>query len=85
MTGLPVPAATAAAIYFTIWWIVLFAVLPFGVRSQEEQGTVVPGTEPGAPHAPRLLLKALWTTVVSAVLFAAVMAFMAYESGGRPG
>jgi predicted secreted protein len=26
--------ATAIAIYFIIWWVVLFAVLPWGVRSQ---------------------------------------------------
>ena len=40
---------TAIAIYFIIWWVVLFAVLPFGVRSQEESGEVAPGTDPGAP------------------------------------
>ena len=26
--------STAIAIYFLIWWIVLFAVLPWGVRAQ---------------------------------------------------
>ena len=40
---------TAIAIYFIIWWVVLFAVLPWGVRSQEESGAVAPGTDPGAP------------------------------------
>ncbi len=83
--SLPVALPTAISMYFVIWWVVLFAVLPFGVRSQEEGGTVVPGTEPGAPQAPQLLKKAFWTTVVSAVLFAALLAFMTYESGGRPG
>ena len=29
---------TAAAIYFIIWWVVLFAVLPFGVRNASEAG-----------------------------------------------
>ena len=29
---------TAIAIYFLIWWIVLFAVLPWGVRAQGEEG-----------------------------------------------
>ena len=28
------------AVYFVIWWTVLFAVLPFGVRSQAEAGSV---------------------------------------------
>lgn len=60
---------TIAAIYFIIWWIVLFAILPWGVRSQSESGDVVPGTDPGAPHLPALGKKLLWTTLVSAVLF----------------
>jgi predicted secreted protein len=60
---------TIAAIYFIIWWLVLFAVLPWGVRSQGESGEVVPGTDPGAPQLPGLGKKLVWTTLVSTVLF----------------
>lgn len=60
------------AVYFVIWWTVLFAVLPFGVRSQAEAGEVRDGTDPGAPQAPALLRKALITTVVAAIVFAGV-------------
>ena len=59
--------ATAIAIYFLIWWIVLFAVLPWGVRAQGEEGA--PGTDPGAPRVPRLMAKLVWTTVVAGVLW----------------
>ncbi len=59
----------ALALFFVVWWITLFAVLPFGVRSQLESGEVVAGTEPGAPSAPALRQKAIWTTIVSAVVF----------------
>ena len=62
---------TALAIYFVIWWIVLFAVLPWGVRSQHEAGEVAPGTDPGAPAIPNLRRKLVWTTLVSVVVFAA--------------
>lgn len=62
--------ATAIAIYFIIWWVVLFAVLPWGVRSQEQSGDVVSGSDPGAPAVPYLWWKLLWTTVVAAVVFA---------------
>jgi predicted secreted protein len=65
------PVTIAIAVFFLIWWIVLFAVLPWGVRSQQEGGEVVPGTDPGAPTIPRLGRKLLWTTIVSAVIFAA--------------
>ena len=65
------PVTTAVAIFFLIWWVVLFAVLPFGVRSQHEDGEMAAGTDPGAPVIPRLGRKLLLTTVVSALIFAA--------------
>lgn len=60
---------SAIAIYFVIWWIVLFAVLPFGVRTQEEDESIVPGSNESAPIQPFLLRKAIATTIVSAVVF----------------
>ena len=57
------------ALYFIIWWTVLFAVLPFWVRTQGEDGAVVPGTPESAPTAPRLARVALTTTVVAAIVF----------------
>lgn len=62
----------AIAIYVVIWWTVLFAVLPFGVRTQAEDGDVVPGTPESAPTRPRLLRVVLLTTVVSGLLFGAL-------------
>ena len=70
---------TALAIYFIIWWLVLFAVLPFGVRSQQERGEVTPGSDPGAPAIPRLARKLLWTTIVAAILFALGYVVYAYR------
>ena len=62
--------ATAIAIYFIIWWVVLFAVLPWGVRSQQESGPVAQGTDPGAPAIPKLRRKLIWTTIVAGLVFA---------------
>jgi len=61
--------STAIAIYFLVWWIVLFAVLPWGVRNQEESGDVLPGTDPGAPAVHTVWIKLVWTTVVATVVF----------------
>jgi predicted secreted protein len=60
---------SALAIYFIIWWVVLFAVLPIGVRSQLENDNVTLGTEHGAPARPALARKAAITTAVSLVVF----------------
>jgi predicted secreted protein len=60
---------TIAALYFVIWWITLFAVLPWGVRSQHEGGEMAPGTDPGAPMLPRIRAKLIWTTILASVIF----------------
>jgi predicted secreted protein len=70
---------TAAAIYFIIWWVVLFAVLPWGVRSQAESGEIVPGSDPGAPAVPRLMAKLAWTTVVATIVFGLAAVAYAYR------
>jgi predicted secreted protein len=64
------------ALYFVIWWTLLFAILPFGVRSQAESGEVVHGSEPGAPSAPALQEKAIWTTLVASVVLVVVAAVL---------
>ena len=58
------------AIYFVVWWTVLFAVLPWGNRTQAEVGVIEPGSAPSAPARPRLVLKAIATSILSAVLVA---------------
>jgi predicted secreted protein len=70
---MPFPLPLAVAIYVTIWWIVLFAVLPLGVRSAEEAGEDLPeGSDPGAPVAPQLAKKAAITTAIATLIFALV-------------
>ncbi len=67
------PVISWLAIYFVVWWISLFVVLPFAGRSQAEAGVVVPGSEPGAPaRFPWTKMFGL-TTVVATVVFAGLM------------
>ena len=68
------------AIYFVIWWITLFMVLPFGVKNAHEAGAAVEeGHDAGAPVFHGLWRKAAVNTVISAVVFAAV--YWAYTNG----
>ena len=66
------------AIYVVLWWTVLFAVLPIGVRTQGEDGAVVPGTPESAPSAPRLVRVVLLTTLISGLLFGAAWSAVRY-------
>ncbi|MHB2169223.1 DUF1467 family protein [Alsobacter sp. R-9] len=69
----------AIALYFIVWWVTLFAILPIGVRSQHEAGEVAAGTEPGAPLAPMMRKKVLWTSLaalpVTAVIYWWIVTF----------
>ena len=69
----------AIAVYFVVWWTVLFAVLPFGVHTQHEAGTVVPGTPASAPVKPALLRIVMATTLISAIVMAVVYAAIVYR------
>ena len=60
--------ATGLMVYIVIWWTVLFAVLPLGVRRVEKPGR---GEERGAPERPELVRKAAITSAVAAVLWLA--------------
>ncbi|MEJ6784464.1 DUF1467 family protein [Aminobacter sp. Piv2-1] len=56
------------AMYFVFWWLTLFAILPFGLKTQDEDNDVTLGTVSSAPRGPHMLRAILWTTVVTAVL-----------------
>ncbi len=66
------------AIYMTIWWTVLFAVLPLGTRSYYDAGVPPPaGVDPGVPMNPNLKRKFITTTWVSAIVF--VLLFVTFH------
>lgn len=59
---------SSAVVFVVSFWIVFFAVLPIGVRSQAESGEIVPGTDPGAPVIPDLRRKAIWAGMGAAAI-----------------
>ncbi len=63
---------TQIFMFLVIWWLTLFAVLPWGVRRTENAEA---GHDPGAPANPMLLKKAIATTVIAAAIWGAAFAF----------
>jgi len=61
---------TGFAVYFVIWWVTLFVVLPHGNRSQAEDGEIIAGTDPGAPATSRIGRKLLWNSIIAGIVFA---------------
>jgi predicted secreted protein len=59
------------AIFFIVWWIVLFAMLPVGLRTQDDEKDVTLGTVSSAPGGPHMLKVVIRTTIVSVLIFAA--------------
>ena len=57
------------AVYFIIWWLALFLILPFGFRSQQDEGERVLGTIASAPANHRAWRTFLLTTIVAAGIF----------------
>jgi predicted secreted protein len=65
---------TAIAMYVVIWWIVLFAVLPFGVKPTTEPGGK--GQMTGAPEKPMMAKKVLWTSIAAAIVWLIIFAIV---------
>mmetsp|Transcript_23555 Transcript_23555/g.30737 ORF Transcript_23555/g.30737 Transcript_23555/m.30737 type:complete len:89 (+) Transcript_23555:115-381(+) len=60
---------TYFAIYFIMWWISLFLVLPFSGKSQAEEGEVVLGTTKSAPANLKVLRIVVINSIVASVFF----------------
>ena len=64
---------TSIAVFLTIWWTVLFAVLPLGTVTHAEAGIEKgDGGDPAAPVDPKLKRKFITTTWVSALVFVVI-------------
>lgn len=60
---------SAFVVWLIIWWLVLFIILPIGIRGQAEEGDIVKGSEPGAPHTLDIKRKFIQTTIIASVLW----------------
>lgn len=63
-------AVTSALVLFAvIWFMVLFVVLPIGMRTQGDDEEVVPGTMKSSPNNLNMKRKALTVTYITFVLW----------------
>jgi len=70
---------TLVAMYLTVWWTVLFVVLPLGAHSHHEAGVSPgPGGEPGAAVRHNLRRKVFTTTWASALVWLVTVAAAEY-------
>ena len=67
------------ATYFIVWWLTLFMILPLGIKTQEEDGEIVPGSVESAPASPQILKKMAITTIVAAIIFAGIYSVITYN------
>lgn len=64
------PWYSMVAVYILFWTVFFFAVLPWGVRTNEEEGKpLVPGQADSAPYKAHMGKKLIATTLVSAAFF----------------
>jgi len=67
-------------IFAILWWMVLFTVLPFGIRTSNEAGIdEVDGQAASAPVRPRIITKMVITTLISAAIMGLIVAFVEAE------
>jgi predicted secreted protein len=60
------------AVYFILWWMVLFVTLPFSLRTQDDEENVTLGTVSSAPAGRHMLRAVIRTTIVTTLIFAAL-------------
>jgi predicted secreted protein len=60
-------------IYVIIWWIVVFTILPIGIRKQDK---IEKGHSDGAPQNPQIIKKFIITSVIAFVLWLVVFYFI---------
>lgn len=65
--------ASGIVVYTIVWWVVIFCVLPIGVKSAAESHR---GHDSGAPVNPRMGFKIILTTIISTVVFLCIYAII---------
>ena len=72
--------ANHIVVFLVCWWMVLFLVLPWGVKGHHESDEDYPdGIEPGSPVKANMGRKVIITTGITFVLWAIFWAVMEFN------
>ncbi len=70
---------SAIVLYFVIWFMCLFIILPLRIQSQDETGDVTPGTPASAPDDPKLKKKFLWVTLLATAVWIPIAGIIIFK------
>jgi len=63
---------SALVLFAVIWFMVLFIALPVGLRTQGDEGEIVPGTHAGSPANLNMGRKVKLVTAISVLLWCVI-------------
>jgi len=66
-------------VFIILWWLILFMILPRNINSQQEKGSIIEGTDPGAPSNPNIFKKLVLTTIIASLLFAIIFVLTYFD------
>ena len=75
----PIGNVLATAIFYIVWFVSLFAILPIGIRTQSDAGEYIQGTSAGAPINAKAGRIAALTTIVASVAFAVILLALRFK------
>jgi predicted secreted protein len=74
--------ASGLVLYAVLWFLTMFVVLPIRLRTQGDEGSVVPGTQAGAPANFRPRRTMLIVSLIAAAIWAALVAVLVWGDIG---
>ncbi len=74
--------AGAVVLYAILWVLCFFLFLPRRIKTQKEDGKIEIGTPHSAPTNARLKSKALWTTLLTTIVWLIICLVLIYGNLG---
>ncbi|MDG2186722.1 MAG: DUF1467 family protein [Hyphomicrobiales bacterium] len=70
---------TIVGIYFIMWWIVFFIVLPLNITTHMDKGIKIKGIHGSVPINPKLIYRIIVTTIITFIILLILVAMFHFE------